>query len=626
MVERNTVNTFVSGVHNRVDAELVPKDAAVESQNWLTDDGRIELMYGRQALGGSGTGGRVLALHTGYKTDGTTVFFRKIWDGSTGKIQYLDSGTWTDIVTGLTNTPLTFSNYSSLAGNFVFATSPDDGLFYIVTANPASYSSLYDAAKNFKGYSIIDKGRMFMWGTTTDKTGLYGSYIDKQNSTVYTTVSGEAITDVASGTLAFKAGGATRSCFGVTITDTSSGEVFTAGYTGVLTGSLGGSGTINFMTGAFTITGQSGAGTASYQYWSPNVKGVTDFTKSATRLAGEGFIVRQDAGGDPIKVVIPFEGSYFSIKERSVYQFTLDAADTSPTNELIRTNIGVSSLGAAVAAGVGIVFLDTGNASDPRMRIIQRNPYGDNFTVVDLFDQFNFSNYLYDDVALESWDKFVVVACRQDSDTNNRLLLCDMTGKGVDVSYYEARCYAKDQGLLYSGDVITTTVYELFTGFDDMGGLVENYWIGATDNLGTDVLKKVKRLRLRGQIAPDQAIEVRVSCDNGVYTHIGTILGTGDYVDYSSTYAIGTTYIGQTLIGAGPQPTVYSYFTELKLKLPKFRTRQVKLTATGIGYCSVQLIEDFDVWSYQHKMPVNYRVKQNISIDGTQTNLPNPEY
>jgi hypothetical protein len=626
MVDKSTVGAFTSGVHNRVDGELVPKDAATDSLNWMTKDGRIELSYGRQALGTVGSGGRVLALHTGYKTDGTTVFFRKIWNGSDGIIQYLNGTTWTNIVTGLSNTAMTFSNYSSLAGNFVFATSPDDGLFYIVTANPASYASLYDSSKNFKGYSTIDKGRMFMWGTTTDKTGLYGSYIDKQNSTVYTTVTGEAITAVESGTLAFKAGGATRSCFAVVITDTSSGEVFTADYTGVLTGSLGGSGTINFMTGAFTITGQTGAGTANYQYWSPNVKGVTDFTKSGTRLAGEGFIVRQDAGGDPIKVVIPFEGSYFSLKERSVYQFTLDAADTSPRNELIRTNVGVATLGSAVSTSVGIVFLNTGNASDPRITIIQRNPYGDNFTTNELFEQFDFSDYTYDDAFLESWDTFVVVACRKDSDTNNRLLLCDMTAKSVDVSHYEGRCFAKDEGLLYSGDTVTTTVYELFTGFDDMGQEIDNYWIGAVDNLGTDTLKRVKKMRFRGNIAPDQELRVYIATDSGVFTHVGTILGSGDYVDYTATYAIGTTFIGQTLIGAGPAPTVYSFFAELKIKVGKFRVRQVKFVASGMGYCNVQMVEDHDVWQYQNKMPVNYRVKQNVSIDGETTDLDNPEY
>ena len=121
--------------------------------------------------------------------------------------------------------PVTFTNYSSLAGNFVYVTSPTDGLFKIVTANPASYSDVYLSTKNFKGYSFIDKGRMILWGRTQDPTGLYGSWIDAQDSGVYTTVSSEAIADVAAGTLAFKAGGSRRTCFGVVITDTSSSEV-----------------------------------------------------------------------------------------------------------------------------------------------------------------------------------------------------------------------------------------------------------------------------------------------------------------------------------------------------------------------------------------------------------------
>jgi hypothetical protein len=620
------ISAFTSGVHNRLDAELVPKDAATDSLNWFTNDGRIELSYGRQTKGAAGSGGRILAQHVAYKTDGTAVHFRKIWNGSTGKVQYLNGTTWTDIITSLSNTDVTFSDYSSLAGNFVFITDPTDGLYYIAVANPASYASLYDSSKNFKGYSTIDKGRMFLWGVLTDKTGLYGSYIDKQNSTVYTTVTAEAITAVESGTLAFKAGGATRSCFAVVITDTSSGEVFRADYTGVLTGSLGGSGTINFMTGAFTITGQTGAGTADYQYWSPNVKGPTDFTKSGSRLAGEGFIVRQDAGGDPIMAVIPFEGSYFSLKERSVYQFTLDVADTSPTNELIRTNVGIATLRAARATGPGIVFLDTGNASDPRMTMITRNPYGDNFTTQELFPHFDFSNYTYDDVALEAWDAYAVVACKKDSDENNRLLLCHLANKTVDISNYEARCFSLEAGLLYAGDTVTTTSYELFTGFDDMEEEVTNYWIGAVDNLGTDDLKRVKRARFRGQIAPDQSIKVYISTDDGVWTPVGTILGSGDYVDYTSTYAIGTTFIGQTLIGAGPQTTVYSFLMEIKLRTGKFRVRRIKLVAEGMGYCSVQMIEDFDIWKYQGRLPANYRVKQNVSVDGTDTDMDNPTY
>lgn len=56
---------------------------------------------------------------------------------------------------------------------------------------------MYDSTKNFKGKSIITTGRMLMWDVTAgtakkDTTGLYGSRIDAQDSTVYTTVTGEA--------------------------------------------------------------------------------------------------------------------------------------------------------------------------------------------------------------------------------------------------------------------------------------------------------------------------------------------------------------------------------------------------------------------------------------------------
>lgn len=36
-----------------------------------------------------------------------------------------------------------------------------------------------------------------MWNLPKDKTGFYGSKIDRQNSTVYTTVSAEVVADTA---------------------------------------------------------------------------------------------------------------------------------------------------------------------------------------------------------------------------------------------------------------------------------------------------------------------------------------------------------------------------------------------------------------------------------------------
>lgn len=625
-MDRRDIEAFTSGTHNLINDELIPEDAASNSLGWLTSDGKIELMYGRQAKGAEGATGKVWALHTGYKTDGTAVFFRKIWDGTEGKVQYLNGTTWTDVITGLANADMTFTNYSSLSGNFVYCGSPDDGLFKIVTANPGSYADVYDSTKNFKGHILIENARMYLWNAKNDNSGLYGSHIDAQDSGVYTTVSAEAITAVESGTLGFKAGGSTRTCFGVQITDTSSGEVFTDNYDGTLTGSLGSTGTINYMTGAFTISGQTGAGTADYQWEDSNANGVTDFTKSATRLAGEGFVVRQDSGGDSIQVLIPYEGSLFSFKERSVYQFTLDDADTNPTNQLIRTDIGVETLRGAVGTGMGIFFLNTSNPSEPMLHLLDRNPLGDNFITKPHFPHFDFSKYTFTDLALYTWDKFITVACRESSDYNNRLLMCDMHEKTVDVAPYGLSCFTKDGGYLYGGDPLAQTVYELFTGFDDMTAEVDNVWESKGDLLGTKSLKRVKYFIFKGQIAPDQSIKVSVMNDDGDYQWVGTILGSGDYVDYSTTYAIGTTFVGQSIIGGGDTASVYGFLYKLKIKLPKFRKRKIKLEAQGLGYCAIQQITDWDIWEYEDKLPKKYRIQQNVSLDGATVNEDSPNY
>lgn len=626
-VEKQEIKAFVNGTHNLIDDELIPRDAASESIGWLTKDGKIELMYGRQSQGAEGAAGKNYGEHTGFKTDGTSVRFRKV----EGNVQYLDGTTWTNIITGLTSSDMTFTNYSSLAGNFVYLGSPEDGLFKIVTANPGDYADVYDSAKNFKGYFFIDKGRSIMWGTADDKTGLYGSHIDAQDSDVYTTVSAESIGSSGStnytGTLAFKSGGSTRTCFGVVFTDGTS--TITIDFTGNATDASDGTGTVNFMTGAYDVTFDAtttGAVTADYQWEDSNANGVTDFTKSATRQAGEGFVVRQDAGGDAIKVVIPHDGSYFSLKERSAYKFTLDVEDINPTNELIRTDIGVSSLRAATGTSVGVVFMDTANPTEPRMQILKRNPVGDNFVTEELFTHFKFDKYGFDDVLVYPWDTFVIVGCTEDSAENNRLLMCDMRENSVDVAPYGIRTATKDGGYLYGGDPVAQTTYELFTGFDDMNTKITNAWEGMADTYGSEDLKKVKKLRFRGRISPDQSIKVSISRDDGEYQHVGTILGSGDYVDYSATYAIGTTLIGADTIGGGDTASIYDFFMELKIRAPKFRKRKIKFEALGYGYCAIQAVTDFDIWRYESRIPKKYRSKQNVSLDGATTNEDSPTY
>src|SRR5665213_2612187 len=113
------IAAFVSGVHNLLNSELIPADAAADANNWYTQDGRLKLIPGRLLIGAEGAAGTIQGEIFGYKADGSKVHWRKT---SAGKIQYLNGASWTDVVTGLSTTAdYTFSNYSSLAGTFTFA-------------------------------------------------------------------------------------------------------------------------------------------------------------------------------------------------------------------------------------------------------------------------------------------------------------------------------------------------------------------------------------------------------------------------------------------------------------------------------------------------------------------------
>lgn len=618
---------YFSGVQNKLPAEVIKQSASSDSLNWLTRNGVLELSRGRQAIGAEGSLGGVTAEIFAPKKDGTFVHFRKV----NTVIQYFDGSAWQDTVTGLTDgATYTFTAYISLAGAYLYATGVD-GLYKIPTANPGSYKDMYDEAKNYKGFSVIDSQRMFLWnrmGDTVDKTGLYLSKIDPQGSN-YTTVSGEVLgasgTDNYSGTLAAISG--KRFAFGLVITGTTASgvETFTDNYTGTLTGDLGGTGTINYATGAYDITFSenvsSGNVEADYQWEDSNSGGITDFTFSGTRLAGEGDIIPQEFRGEPIQTVHVFEGKYYSLKTSSVYELDLTIDDTNATNDVYRVDIGIPSMAASVSTGNGIVFMDTSNPDKPMLSILKRNPVGGNLEPVNLTPLFKWEDYLFDQCVVDNWGENIVVSARtSDSTVNNRTFLVNVAQKySVDITYYGANTFAKDAGLLYTGDSLTDSVYEVFSGFDDLGDYIENYWEGKEETYGSERLKRFRYLRFKGLIDKDQAIQVYAELDGGGYELLGTIVGSASYVDYTDAQNVGTNIIGTQLIGGGTPALAYPYLMQIRTKVSKFRTRKLKFIATGIGYASIQWSMDYDVMTYEQKIPKRFRQKQHVSLDGLTT-------
>lgn len=623
MTEVITKNLGQGIVNIPSDPELIPQQASQDSLGWISTDGQIELTKGRLLIGAEETASTsVLGHGFGYTATGTKIQFRK----QSTKIQYYNETTmlWVDVVTGLTeDAEYTFSPYQSLAGTFIYVTGVD-GIYKIHTANPGSYCSMYDSTKNYKGYSMITQSRMSMWNVKGSLTTHFMSYTDSaQDTTVYTSVAAEALTDVASGTLTFKAGDAKRTCFNVRITDTSSGETFVDNYDGTMTGSLGSTGTINYTTGAYTITGQSGAGTVDYSWEMTNNKGVTDFTYSGTRTALQGDAVRQDEGGDAIKNIIFYNGTYYSFKEKSVYSLTWSNDGLSFENIVFRTNIGLPYWRSVVATSKGIIFIDNANEDKPQLTILQQNITGDKLEPVSLAKHFNLADYTWDNTSLNTFGEFVVFSGKSyGSSINNRMFMYNVRRDTVDILPYGATTINSSEGKLYIGDTLAGNIYEILTGFDDDNELIENYWISNSEKYGSESLKKFSRVRLKGLITLDQILEVYVSYDNDTHTLVGTILGNGSYVDTSTVYGIGTQGIGSSIIG-GEESSINGsfYFAQLKLTGPKFRTRSIKLKATGIGYVSVNLIDDLKIVRFQDRLPSKYRTKQNVSLDGTVTNM-----
>lgn len=620
---------YVSGVQNKIPSEDIKREASADDLSWIATDGVLELIRGRKVIGTAGGLGGVYAEIFAPKRDGTEVHFRKI----DTKIQYYDGSAWQDVITGLTSGSIyTFSSYISQLGAYLYCCGVD-GIYKISTANPASYKQMYDATKNYKGFALINDQRMFMWNISSpnvDKTAIYLSKIDPQG-TNYTTVTGEVLgasgSTTYSGTLSAVTG--TRFCRVTKIVGTTTTtETFTDNGSGILTSDKGGTGTINYTTGAYSVTFSavttSGNVTADYQWEDSNNGGITDFTFSSPRVAGEGDIIPQEYLGEPIQNVLVFEGKYYSFKKTCVYELDLTTDDTNATNKVYRSDIGVPSMRSCVSVGKGMIYMDTANPDKPILSILQRNPIGGNLEPINLTPLFKWENYTLTNCIVDTWGENIVVSVMTtDSTKNNRLILVNtVQNYSVDITYYGGNTFAKNSGLLYVGDSLTETVYEVFSGFDDLDNTIENYWQGKNEDYGSDKLKRFRFLRLKGLIDPAQTIEVWANFDDAGFTQMGTIVGTGSYVDYTDPQTMGANMIGTNTVGGGDPAIAYPYLLEIRCRVPKFRVRQLQFIARGIGYASVQWSTDVDILTFDQKIPARFRQKQHVSLDGLQTDLP----
>jgi hypothetical protein len=600
------------GLITSIEAQSIPDGASSNSLNWLTMGDHIELSRGMYLIGAEDE------TANGRKADGTIVK----WKTQGKKIFYWDTGSMTDwaeigsdiLGDAADGEDVSFADYVTAAGNQVWFSSPNSSLYKILTANPGSLVDQYDASKNFKGKIKIGQNRMFLWGRTADKTGIYGSYIDTLTFTTVTAEvlgTGDNVLKTFAGTLAFKAAGAKRTCFAITATD--GAESFTDDYCGNLTGSAGGTGTINYATGAISLTFNTAPGvvniTVTYQWEDATNNGIADFTKSATRAAGQGFIFRQDDGGGNAQMVLNYSNVEYCLHEFKTWELNIGNTDTDATNLIYRERAGIPNWRAACATGSGIYYIDDTDEKDTKIRLLTLASNSDKIIPIAKSNNLDLSNYLFDKSATIEWGDYILFSCRtKDSSFNNRVLIFNKAWKAWDIRDYRVSCFVIEDGVLLGGDSLSNNVYELFSGFDDDDALINNYWESKLDDQQISRLKKLKKFIISGLIAKDQILDIYFDLDNSGYTLVGQVEGDGPYVDVGQAISVGSLTIGNQTVGSGNEEIfAYKYVVEIKVNTDQYKEIKRKFVGSGLGFLSISEWEDKDIRIKRARLPRKYR-------------------
>ena len=206
-------------------------------------------------------------------------------------------------------------------------------------------------------------------GTTAgneDKTGLFLSYIDKSLLSSFTQVTGESYgtgdgtTKTFAHTLTAITG--VRTAMYLSVTDGT--ETFIDDRNGNMVGNLGGTGTINYATGAVSVTFNTApaspqAITCSYYHETSTTAGILDYSGSAN---GQGKSFRQDDGGGNLMAVFNLYNIEYCFHLLKTWQFTATLDDTTSTN-LVYRNIGIPYSRSAWQTPEGIIFIDMAETS-----------------------------------------------------------------------------------------------------------------------------------------------------------------------------------------------------------------------------------------------------------------------
>jgi hypothetical protein len=599
------------------DTKTLKPGTAIENKNWATAKlgDHIELRRGSALLGATRqTGaGKITGLGVAVDYNGDEVAFfshgRKVkyYDADADDtVEVLDrSGSGNLLSLASDGEDCWFAPNQNLGGSNMYVGAPHSTIWKIPVANKTH--AVDQAVSSFRFGSLrFSQGRAFAgrrYGTTAgnqDLTGMYLSDIDQANLSSFTQVTGESFGTGNGATLTFTHTLATlastpKTAMYVAVTDGT--ESFVDNRDGTLTGSAGGSGTVNYATGAVSVTFNAApanlaAITCSYYVEDATSDGPLDFDTSSTG-AGKAKIFRQDDGG-PFMAALNFLDVNYCFHLLKTWALTTTIDDTAATNLPYR-NIGIPHPRAVKETPDGILVIDTSNPNEPKVRRLQIGQNTNNLTIipVSISDALDLSMYDFSEAVAFRWGDYEIVCCGEYTNGvangfNSVMLVRNVISGAWDLLDYRATCLAILDGALIAGDSISSNVFTLFSGFDDDEGPIDNVIEFAPVNLGTEHLKRTHFMRVRGLIQKDQSIAVYIVLDDGSPVWVFTIEGDGAYVDQGISHTIGSSTLGSIVIGGGgEEETAHPYDVTFGIHTDIYQRIAARFQALGIGHAQI---------------------------------------
>lgn len=602
------------GVMNKLPVQSIPDGAASDSLNWLTLQGKIELVRGYTPLGVENPeAGRVTGIKTGIRADGVNVVFKTY--GKKAAYYSETLGDWVEIGTNLLGSSvvnsagvaedISFDFFEPVAGKQIWLNSPHAGPYKIMVSNPGDAISMYDSSLNNKSYMRIYDNRALVFNIDAlDRTSVRMSYIEVRAKADYLQVTGESVANGAA--LAQKASTPKASFF--EISGTGGAETFTDDGSGNLVGSAGGTGTINYATGVISFTPIAGAvvnlTAVSYRYvdetatWTPsggNLSGsLMNFVFTLPRKAGWPNVFQQAHGGD-IKAIASVGNHKFVGHQHAIWDLLPSQDDVTGTNTIFRENIGVPTLRGMFSTPEGIYTVDLNDPNNPNFILVTYSERTTDIKPINLSKNLDLSNYSFSELCVFPFNDYMCFAVTtSDEPHNNRVFLYHRIYRTWDILDYPISCADIYNNTLVGGDSLSNNVYTFFSGSDFDGDTSNNFWRTGISKLGfitprgkpriITALKKVKKVFLEGDIGPNQNIYLYASLDRGAFVEIGgydetvpavtevdladSYSETNQSATFTNMRSDSTTQAGQAFLAGVTGTTSKATFYLKKLGLP----------------------------------------------------------